>query len=218
MVLMWVGVITLTLVPWNAWLFATAAMYCLIGIAVSVVYHKQITHAALSMPKWLSRFFMLVGCASMNASPFHWSIVHINHHAKSDTDQDPHPKGIHALFQWKNPVLKVPAHSLKMLRDPFQKFLTRHSFHISLVWAAIVSVLFGWQGFVYIYLIPPALHLMAGAFHTMFAHGKDGPRDLPYMEFLIPLFGEWFHGHHHKKPKDPRFGWFDIGYTIFGRK
>lgn len=65
-----------------------ASYYALAGLGVNLGYHRLLSHRSLKVPKWLERFFVLLGLPA--GTPVQWAGNHRFHHAHTDTPLDPH--------------------------------------------------------------------------------------------------------------------------------
>lgn len=206
------GTITLS------WILASTACYYMLAIASTVGYHRLFNHATFECNTIFHWVFGLVGCIGLNSSPFHWSVVHSGHHRYSDTKSDPYDNTWKHFFRVKDRHLKVFRNDMRLARLPMHRFLMDNSYTLSIVYLIIVALLFGVIGAVFLYFIPIAMYIVAVGIHTMFSHKDGAARDLFFMEFLIPMAGEWLHGIHHKYAWKEYFStrWyhFDLGGMI----
>ena len=67
-----------------------AIMYSLVGLGVTVGFHRMLTHRSFR-PHPLVKFLLLVlGSMSIEGPALDWTATHIKHHAQSDRPGDPH--------------------------------------------------------------------------------------------------------------------------------
>jgi fatty-acid desaturase len=96
----------------------------------------------------------------------------------------------------------VPLMTIKgrrLLRDPIHYFVDKHYAGIWLAFSAVM-VAVSWEFFVYAYLpAVGAAHLVA-SMHQFISHIGGNPRNLWFMEYLMPSAGEWLHKTHHDHP------------------
>jgi fatty-acid desaturase len=201
------------------YLFAISYLiYYAIAIASTVGYHRLFNHNTFKCKQRWHWLFGIVGCIGLNSSPFHWSIVHSGHHKHSDTASDPYDSTWRFFFRVRDRSLRVFRNDIRLARQSMHTFFIDYSFIISLLYAIATYILFGWTGLAFLYLIPVGLYIMGVGAHTLNAHKGSGPRNVWWMEFIVPMGGEWLHQTHHQNPwlenfKTEQFH-YDIGYTI----
>lgn len=196
-------------------LWYSLALYCMFSISLTVGYHRLFNHKSFECKKIWHYLFGILGCISLNSSPFHWSIVHSWHHKYSDRGSDPQLSGINCTFKFTDSKLKPFANDARLLKDPLHKFLANNSFNISLTYAVMVFGIFGLDGIIFYYIIPSGLLIYNVCMHNRFSHFGKTPRNYPILECLFPLFGEWNHATHHKDPKNIMFHkHYDLGHLL----
>lgn len=198
------------------WIVVSLLLYFWIAITITAGYHRYFTHNMYSCSKFWEYAYSITGCISINSSPVEWSSVHILHHKHSDTDNDPYDSTYRHFLRFKDRIdIKLSKHSLKMLRDPRHKFFFEHSFSLSVIYLVLVCLLFGIPGLVFLYGLPISLYLVTSGIHTITAHKDKTPRNYWFLEFLIPMAGEWIHKEHHNDPRIVIFNYrpefFDLG-------
>lgn len=220
-----IGILSIPLAVWMIstttsafWLLATAAVYLSFALSLSVGYHRLMTHKSFDCnPVW-HKVFGTIGCIALIASPIEWAMYHIFHHRYADTDKDPHKdyKGLVYYYRyWPMNEIYVTKSVYRMAKNPMHMFFRNNSLTISLAYGAVVTVLFGLQGLVFLYLLPVTLFIIANGLHNTYAHNAQGARDMPLMEFLVPAGGEWNHKNHHQNPKSATFNSItDLGYYL----
>jgi stearoyl-CoA desaturase (delta-9 desaturase) len=194
-------------------------LYLIGSITISVGYHRLFCHAAFETPKIVHWFFALSGVLFQYSSPLQWAVTHATHHKESDTDKDPHPTKMRAML-FKG-YRDVPLDTLKARRLVRQQKL--HSFidkYYMAIYAVLLSILIiiSTNFVLYIYLPTLGLAHFVGALHNTFSHWNNKPRDLAFMEYVLPASGEWLHGFHHSYPRKASFRskwWhFDLGAAV----
>ena len=99
----------------------------------------------------------------------------------------------------------------RLYRQPLHRWL--HQYYVLVPAITIASLwLLSPLVLVFCYLAPLGWLHIVGSAHQVFAHGKDGPRDQRWLEWVLFTGGEWLHGHHHDRQRGPRFGKSDLGY------
>lgn len=85
--------------------------YLLAGAAISLGYHRMLSHRAVRLPLFLERFLVTLGLPA--GTPIQWAGNHRFHHANTDVPDDPHSPNIDGFWyahvgwyiQTANPVL-----------------------------------------------------------------------------------------------------------------
>ncbi|HEX7116266.1 MAG TPA: hypothetical protein VF193_14155 [Steroidobacter sp.] len=200
--------------PW--WFVASAVTYHVIGITVSVGYHRLFVHHAFKCRPFWHWTFALLGVLTWYGSPIQWVALHTTHHRFSDRDGDPHYTGwSYVLWKRYKPVKLDLWRTRRLLKSRFHLFV--HNYYVLLALGAIAALylisptllLFG-------YLMPFGLLSTIGSIHVIVSHRGEGDKkeaiDLPIMEYLVPFMGEWNHGKHHREPGawDLRMKWWHL--------
>lgn len=196
------------------WLLLQQVMTFFILMGVTVGMHRLFCHQAFKT-NWIWRWVLgWLGTMAIYGSTIQWPSMHMSHHEFSDTPKDPHYTGWRYLF-WKknNPTIFNRRVLTRLYRQPMHRFLHRYYVLVVLGTMAVMYAISPWL-LLFGYLAPLGWLHLVGSFHQVFAHDKNGARDLPIMEALLFTGGEWLHGHHHTVPKDPRFGNSDAGYRF----
>jgi fatty-acid desaturase len=184
----------------SLWIGTTIALYFIAGFTISVGYHRLFCHRSYETNRFWHRFFAYSGILFLYSSPLQWAVTHHTHHMKSDTEMDPHEGPLKLVSLLRKGYRDVPLDTIKgrrLLRDKMHLFIDKYYMAIWSIMFALMLML-SWQFTLYAYL--PALgvvHLVA-ALHQTFSHIGGGPRDLWFLEYIIPSAGEWLHGYHHK--------------------
>ena len=72
-----------------------AVMYVLVGLGVTVGFHRMLTHRAFETKPWLRATFAILGSMSVQGAVIHWVADHRRHHAFTDEEGDPHSPHTH---------------------------------------------------------------------------------------------------------------------------
>lgn len=84
----------LAFVPWFfSWTGVVACalgMYVFGTLGVNLGFHRLLTHRSLKTPRWLERFFALLGVCCLQEGPARWVGIHRKHHQHADEEPDPH--------------------------------------------------------------------------------------------------------------------------------
>jgi fatty-acid desaturase len=209
---------------WDAgagWWLAAGLTYFVFGcLGVTVTFHRYLTHKSFEFRwVWLKKLFILFGTLGGTGGPISWAAVHIAHHRQSDKEGDPH--GPH--LGWKNLLGQYDQHVdlrkvKRHLKDPYLRFLQKHSLHIILIYYVILFVLGGVLAVAFFGLIPQAINSIMGGVLAVSAHHfgyrnfntKDESTNVWWL--ALPTFGEAWHNNHHAKPGSASFqsNWWEL--------
>jgi stearoyl-CoA desaturase (delta-9 desaturase) len=94
-VLPFVGLLTAIVLLWNravdaADLALFGVAYVLVGLGVTIGYHRLLTHRSFQTYKPLEYLFAVLGSMSFQGSVIDWVADHRKHHAHTDEEGDPH--------------------------------------------------------------------------------------------------------------------------------
>ncbi len=103
------------------------------GQAITLGYHRLLTHRSFAVPKWLERTIVVLAACCLQDAPSKWACWHRLHHAHSDQRADPHSPRVGfwwAHFLWVvfyNPASSSLAvqerYARDILADPFYRLL-----------------------------------------------------------------------------------------------
>lgn len=183
-------------------------IYFLATLTISVGYHRLFCHSAFVTSRFWHWAFALYGVLLMYSSPLQWAVTHATHHRHSDTDRDPHPLPMRPDAFLRKGYRDVPLMTIrgrKLMRDPLHRIIDGY---YVLIFAVMVTALYLISPTFFLYSYLPALGIahFVGACHNTFSHAGHKPRDLWFLEWLLPSAGEWSHAHHHKNVRSPEFG------------
>lgn len=205
--------------------------------AMSLSFHRAHTHQAVKFNPIVDTIFQTWLWLVTSMSKLDWVSVHIYHHAKSDTELDPHSpvqKGLARVFffgvmdysrakSWPE-VLKIRK---RLPANRYETFISEHNFLGPILLTASLIFLFG-------PLYGSVISVLNFAISPFFAIGgvnalahkigyrnyesKDNSHNLGFLVFLNwVICGELDHNNHHYYPKSPSFAhrWyeFDIGWA-----
>lgn len=225
------GVISL---PWWGYVIVVLVLTHVTIAAVTIYLHRNQAHRALDLHPWISHFFRLWLWLTTGMVTKEWVAVHRKHHAKCETEQDPHSpfvKGINTVL-WKGAELyREEAKNLDTLEayghgtpnDWLEQYLySRYSIYGVTLMLVINFSLFGIYGItmwaVQMMWIPFfAAGMINGLGHYWGYRSfetADGSTNLT--NFGILIGGEEMHNNHHAFPSSAKFSikwWeFDIGW------
>lgn len=198
--------------PW--WLLAWFVGHNLGALLLSVGLHRYFSHGSFTTSKFWHAVMAFGSVTLFQGSPHGWATAHITHHVYSDTDRDPHYANWHYLFDKKYRDVPMVKRRLRhLVSDPILKIAHRYSLLIA-GGLFLALALISWKLVLFGYLMSLGTSHFVGAVHQITSHRNKTPRDLPFMEFILPACGEWYHGVHHQKPKLYRLGRFDLGARV----
>ena len=192
--------------------------WVLSGIAVSCIYHRQISHK-LWKPKnkpveYLCYFFMV---ASGQGSPLSWAYVHRLHHKYTDQDRDPQSPITQGKWRTLFSYYKIQYPEVRVIRDLLQdsKIMFLHK-HWNKMTAAYLTVLLACHPMLFLYAggVYVWCSLFVGILNTQAHRLTD--EDSHAQTLALPWFfwGENYHKVHHHSPYQLRHGKWDTGYWI----
>lgn len=203
-------------------------MYFLTGIGLTVGYHRMLTHHSFRAYPAVRFCLLALGCMAGHTDPIRWAAIHVQHHARSDDEGDPHSPlaGLfHAHFGWiyagidPQPTL----YAKWLLKDPLARFFER----TFLLWVALGFIipfaLDGWQGLLWGGLVRMFLshHItfsVNSICHT-FGQRPFATGDRSTNQWLVGLLalGEGWHNNHHAFPRSAFHGlrWWQIDLSAY---
>jgi stearoyl-CoA desaturase (delta-9 desaturase) len=238
-----IAVLAIVLIPFLATIYAMVMLwqsyvtwidiglmlvfYVLSGLGITVGFHRMLTHKSFDAPPALRGLFLMMGCMAMEGDPIAWASTHIQHHAHSDDEDDPHSplEGLwHAhvgwLFNHKN---NSSVYGTWLHKDPVVVWVSRYW----VLWAAlgliIPLLIAGWSGLIWgglvrIFLTHHITWSVNSICHT-FGTRDYQTRDASRNNFLVGLlaFGEGWHNNHHAFPRSAFHGlrWWQIDTSAY---
>jgi stearoyl-CoA desaturase (delta-9 desaturase) len=212
-------------------------LYLLVGLGVTMGYHRLLTHRSFQTPRPVEYVLALLGSLANQGGPLQWVAVHRIHHQHSDVDGDPHsPRdGVwwsHMLWWMLHvPTLDEPAlyqrYVADLARDPVHRFLQRFHFLLSLglagllfalgeVWGGLGFSWVVWGMFVRTTVLYHATWLVNSATHVL-GYRSYATRDRSTNLWWVALItlGEGWHNNHHAFPRSARHGirWWEVDVT-----
>jgi fatty-acid desaturase len=200
------------------WLLAWAAFHLLGSLMLSVGLHRYFSHGSFKTTPFWHNFMALYSVLLLNGSPHGWAAAHNAHHAFSDTDRDPHIADWTYLVWKRYRSTPLVTRGLRRLAgDPVVAFVHRTGLWL---WLAFTALLL-WaspEAYLFAYLMPLGSVHLIGALHQVTSHKNLAPRDIWWLELVLPACGEWLHKTHHDHPgrSDFRTKWWhvDLGAAL----
>jgi len=78
-----------------------AVTYVLVGLGVTVGFHRMLTHRSFEAKPWLRATLATLGSMSVQGAVIHWVADHRKHHAFTDEEGDPHSPHTHGAPGWR---------------------------------------------------------------------------------------------------------------------
>jgi stearoyl-CoA desaturase (delta-9 desaturase) len=203
------------------WAIFSLIVHMIVVSLFSSVVHRYFCHRAYEANPTLMWLLSLIPMGYAYTSPILWASIHTAHHAFADTEKDTHVKGWRGFISsaYRMPPVKFIMYS-KWFYDKKHEWIFNNSLLIILAFA-LVSLAISWQVFIWLYLVPLfTLHLFNG-FHRTFSHGvlgRNGATRHWWLEYILPMGGEWIHDEHHQDARKAKFSnkWyeFDMGWMF----
>lgn len=87
-----------------------AFMYVLVGLGVTIGYHRLLTHRAFEASPWVRATLAALGSMAVQGAVIHWVADHRKHHTFTDEPGDPHSPHTEGGRGWRG-VARGMAHS-----------------------------------------------------------------------------------------------------------
>jgi stearoyl-CoA desaturase (delta-9 desaturase) len=233
-----IGVFLIVVVPFLATLYAITQLwqryvngldlalllifYLLAGLGITVGHHRLLTHRSFETYPWVKASLLIFGAMAPEGAPSDWASIHLEHHAHSDTDEDPHSPLVslwHSHLGWM--FTKVPRPEIygpRLRKDPVVVFVDR----TWPIWAALgLAIPFAvggwtgllWGGLVRIFLLHHITWSVNSICHT-FGTRPYATHDQSRNNWIMGLlaFGEGWHNNHHAFPRSAFHGlrWWEF--------
>jgi stearoyl-CoA desaturase (Delta-9 desaturase) len=217
------------------WL-SLAVTWLVIGMGVTVGYHRYFTHQAFETGSLVRVLLAILGSMSAQGPLIAWVSTHRRHHQLSDRDGDPHSPNLngpgfrgrlkgfwHAHFGWMtaHPLPNPMRYARDILRDRRLVWVSRMYYCWVLLGVLMPGIVLGlvrldWHGFVSGCLWGGLLRICLSSQFVWSINSLGhsiGSRPFPTREhstnnalLALPTCGEAWHNNHHAFPKSARFG------------
>jgi stearoyl-CoA desaturase (delta-9 desaturase) len=210
---------------WLSVSFCSWFLFYVVGEGIFL--HRYFSHQAFECKSWVARVGAIFAALGAFGSPISYRIVHITHHAKSDTDEDPHSPVENfwkAFMGWqltKHPMKLSLLLGKRFLSDKFYLFIEQHS--IKVWWAGILFTLaIDWHLTVFMCL-GSSIGMLTTSFTNSAGHlwgsrrfeTKDNSRNFAWFSWLCWQGSGALQNNHHAHPSrhHDSHAWyeFDIG-------
>jgi len=205
-----------------------AMMYVLAGLGITVGFHRMLTHRSFEAHPAARCVLLALGSMAGLSGPIRWASIHIQHHAHSDEEGDPHTplKGLfHAHMGWFLAGFEDDPRTYGswLQNDPLVRFFERTFWY----WTALgflIPYLLGdwtgvlWGGWVRVFLAHHMTFSVNSICHT-FGQAPFETGDRSRNQWLVGLlaFGEGWHNNHHAFPRSALHGlcWWQIDLSAY---
>ena len=198
-------------------------MYVVTALGITVGYHRMLTHRSFAAHPVVRFVFLVLGSMALQGPPLDWASIHIEHHAHTDTDDDPHSPVagfFHAHLGWlvthqqANPTV----YGTWLLKDRLVMAVSK-TFVLWTVLGFVIPYLLGgwtgvlWGGLVRIFLLNHVTWSVNSVCHT-FGTRMFETNDQSRNHWLVGLLalGEGWHNNHHAFPRSAFHGlrWWQL--------
>jgi len=208
---------------------------------ITAFYHRYFSHRSFRASRAVQFIMALLGCTAGQRGPLWWSGHHRMHHARSDTEADPHSpaqKGFlfaHTLWFLTRANFAIPERYVKdWRRYPELGRLERFDWVPFLGFGGLCYGLGEWLGAAYstsgmqflvwgffistvvLYHATYTINSLAHCFGSQRFETGDDSRNNPWLALLT--LGEGWHNNHHRYPAAARQGFYwwelDISYWL----
>ncbi len=204
-------------------------LYVLTALGITVGYHRMLTHRSFEANPVVRFFFLALGSMAMQGPADAWASVHIQHHAQTDKEGDPHSpmEGFfHAHFGWIIFFGLKPDYARYgswLRKDPMIVFFSRTFLLWSTLGFLIPFAIAGWQGVLWgglvrIFLNNHVTWSVNSICHT-FGDKMFRTDDMSRNNWLVGLLamGEGWHNNHHAFPRAAFHGmrWWQFDMSAY---
>lgn len=202
-------------------------LYLITGLGITVGYHRLLTHRSFETHKPIKGAFLIMGAMALEGPPITWASTHIEHHAHSDQEGDPHSpmEGLwHSHLGWLfHHAARPDKYGAWLTKDPVNVFVNK-TWWIWVILTFVIPFLIGgwtgllWGGLVRIFLTHHITWSVNSICHT-FGNRPYKTRDVSRNNWIVGLlaFGEGWHNNHHAFPRSAFHGlrWWQIDLSAY---
>src|SRR5947209_8164097 len=203
------------------------AFYLISGLGITVGFHRMLTHKSFETSKPVKALLMIMGCMAWEGNPINWASTHIQHHAHSDQEDDPHSPLVslfHAHVGWIFHEDADPdTYGSWLKKDPVIVWVDRTWLIWAILGVAIPFAIGGWSGLLWgglvrIFLTHHVTWSVNSVCHTFGKRAFETP-DRSRNEWVVGLlaFGEGWHNNHHAFPRSAFHGlhWWQVDFSSY---
>lgn len=194
---------------WWMWLAGFMWWQVIAIVAISGGYHRFYSHFSFNAPNWYPYIVNFLGIFAGAGPAMTWAAVHRQHHAYSDTDNDPHSHTVKGWFpvyvntwgwgfQIKRRFIK------RLMTDPVLRWFYQNYFKLNIA-VIIAMALIDPLLMIFGYALPVVLAFHGYGLLNILGH-KGGKPNNSWVANILTA-GEGWHANHHKRGGDYRIGW-----------
>jgi stearoyl-CoA desaturase (Delta-9 desaturase) len=215
----------------SARLVALAAITYLVRMfAITAVYHRYFSHRSFKTSRLFQLVLAFLGTTAVQKGPLWWAAAHRAHHKHSDTERDLHSpvrRGFwysHLGWWLGNDHVRTQVELVPDLAGyPELRWLDRYHVVGSAALIAVVTLAFGFDGFLWGYVVSTCVLMHATFTINSLAHvwgsrryaTKDTSRNNALLA-LLTLGEGWHNNHHHyMSSANQGFFWWEIDVSYY---
>jgi fatty-acid desaturase len=209
-------------ITWYYWLIFFVSWIIIGKIGGEIGYHRYFSHRSFKTSRWKDRLLLILGSLIMVGSSLSWVGTHRVHHAKTDTDEDPHSPHTQHWFKvwtvdWKPFVIKQ-SQIVDLLRDPWHLFLHKWYFEFCLLILITVGLI-DYNLLIFMISLPSVIAFHSGSLLVDIICHKWGYRRYPtndqsHNNLIVNIIGlgTGLHNNHHADPSNHNLSraWYEI--------
>ncbi len=202
-------------------------LYLLSGLGITIGYHRMLTHKSFETSLVMKAILLILGTMAIEGQPSDWASTHIQHHAHSDEEDDPHSPLVslwhsHVGWMWHH-ASQPDIYGKWVAKDPLVAWVDR----TWLIWVVsgllIPLAIAGWSGFLWgglvrVFLTHHITWSVNSICHT-FGQRPFNTNDASRNNWIVGLFafGEGWHNNHHAFPRSAFHGlrWWQIDLSAY---
>ena len=193
--------------------------FVMMHVLHNISLHRYFAHNSFKTSKFWHAVMAMTSPLACGGSPYGYAMAHRTHHIYSDTDRDPHYKGIGffniSFFKWN--LKKVPIRTMGSLNETW--ILRSHNYYVMIIvlfyamllainptWALIYNIAGLW-----LYLSYLTINIVDHR-NIWFGYRNFDTDDKSMNDIVTGyIVGEW-HNNHHKNPQqwNQRVRWWEF--------
>ena len=204
---------------WWMFLAGFAWWYIVAIVAISGGYHRYYSHFSFKAGKWYDYAVNILGMFAGAGPAMTWAGTHRQHHAYSDTEQDPHShsiKGKWAVYvnTWGYGFKIRRKFIARLMRDPILRWFHKNYFKLNIAIIVVLSLIDPML-MIFGYALPVVLAFHGYGILNILGHAGGKPNNSWIANILTA--GEGWHANHHRKAYSTRIGakWWQFDPTAW---
>jgi stearoyl-CoA desaturase (delta-9 desaturase) len=203
------------------WMFAATFVwwYIIAIVAISGGYHRYYSHKSFKASKFYEIMVNVLGIFSGAGPAMTWAGAHMQHHAYSDTENDPHShvkKGKWSVYvnTWGWGFRLKRRFIMRYMRDPILSWFYKNYFRLNIA-IIVVLTLIDPMLMIFGYALPVVIAFHAYGILNILGHHGGKPTNSWIANILTA--GEGWHENHHKRAMHYRIGkeWWQLDPTAW---